>query len=108
MKKVYVALVDVGIKLSPGEDTPLFPLYLADIPNVGDYLFFDDAEDYADDEWFTDLVAFCEEKFIKKTAGFEFKIMRRTLIRSLKESWYKLDLIYVPGIYDYINTKKSK
>lgn len=108
MKKVYVALVNGEFKSGWGDDTPMFPLYLDESPSVGDGLFISDPENYAEDEWAADLYLFCEENIPKpKTSGFRFKVVARTMMRCASESWWLIDLIYVPGIRDIINTKNS-
>lgn len=108
MKKMYVALVNGEFKSGWGADAPMFLLYLGEIPNIGDELFIADPENYAGDEQFADLYSFCKENLPKqKTSGFLFKVSARGMMRCALESWWLIDLIYVPGIHDTINIKNS-
>ncbi len=104
MKPVYVALVNEEFKDDPEDDTPMFNLYLDECPAVGDFVFLCDPENYDEDEWFTDLYALCKEKLPQsRSCGYRFKVTARTMMRDELESWWIIDLIYIPGIQDNIN-----
>lgn len=99
MKRVSISLVDEKLKADPSEDTPVFTLYLAEVPQTGDHILISHSEPVAYEDQSNDLYLFCRDVFPQKSRNiYEFAVVSRQFFRYDYESLINLNLTYVPII----------
>ncbi len=99
MKSVSVSLVNEELKTDPTDDTPVFTLYLAEIPAIGDNLLISHSEPVAYEDESNALYLFCQEVFPQRIQSiYEFKVIARQIFRYDYASRVNLDVMYVPII----------
>lgn len=97
MKTVTVSLIDTMFKTEECHDNPMFTLYLADVPNTGDYLFIDDCKPVAHEDQSVHFYRFCLDNLPKpRFGGFRFKVVERIIHRYDLASHINLDLQFGP------------
>jgi hypothetical protein len=92
--------VDVTIKNKNGETLPIgdietFTILLAEVPVVGDYVVLGDRKNLSKKDQTSSLFAFCKKEISEAKSFFEFKAVKRTILRQDEGSWVNVELQYI-------------